>query len=260
MHVGARKAHELQRQRGVKGGPGLAQPVVEGIFGPPDGALAAVGQFVGHFIGLVQQVFVFYTQRDQANAFGLFTAEGFAQHQVVFGFGHAAQQRPNDGRVVPCRHAQAGVAIDDLGAFGGDGDVGQQTGHQARAHSWAMHGADDGLVAVDDVVDQVARFAPHPRADLKVLRHVLHQGQVTAARKPQTLATQHHTTHAVVFAHIAPNFRQLLMPSVACGGQFAVGTRLHLHVEHAVGGATAGDGHGGVNAVIDGLHAGLCGE
>ena len=260
MHIGARKTHELQGQRGVKGGARLAQPVVEGVFGPADGALAAVGQFVGHFIGLVQQVFVFHAQRHQANALGLFAAEGFAQHQVVFGFGHATQQRPNDGRVVACRHAQTGVAIDNLGAFGRDGDVGQQTGHQARAHRRAVHGADDGLVAVDDVVDQVARFAPHPRTHLKVLRHVLHQGQVAAARKPQAFAAQHHTAHAVVFAHIAPNFRQLLMPRMASRGQFAIGAGLHLDVEHAVGGASAGDGHGGVNAVVDGFHVGLCGQ
>jgi hypothetical protein len=31
-------------------------------------------------------------------------------------------------------------------------------------------------------------------------------------------------------------------------------------IEHAVARATAGDGHGGVNAVIDGLHAGLCSQ
>jgi hypothetical protein len=61
-HIGSSKAHEFQRQRGIKRRPGLTQPVVEGIFGPTDGGLAAKGQFVCDFIGLVQQLIVFHTQ------------------------------------------------------------------------------------------------------------------------------------------------------------------------------------------------------
>ena len=100
FHVGAAKAHKFERQRGIKRRPGLAQPVVQAVLGPADGGLAAAGQPVSHLIGLGQQFVVVDRQGHQTDALGLFAADRFAQHQVVLGLGHAAQQRPADGRVV----------------------------------------------------------------------------------------------------------------------------------------------------------------
>jgi hypothetical protein len=148
------------------------------------------------------------------------------------------KQRPDDGGMVAGGHAQAGVAVDDLGAFGGDGNVGQQAGHQPRAHGRAVHGADDGFVAVDDVVDQVARFLPHPGAHGKVAGHVLHQGQVAAARETHALAAQHGAAHRVVSAMSRQISAQLPVTVVAGGGQLSV-LRLHLDVQHRIIGATA---------------------
>ena len=118
---------------------------------------------------------------EEAERIGLVATERLAQQQVVFGLGHAAQQWPHHGRMVAGGHAQAGVAVHDLGAARGDRDIGQQPRHQPGAHGRAVHGADDGLVAIDDVVDQVARLFPHARAHGGVAGHVLHQGQVAAA-------------------------------------------------------------------------------
>src|SRR5690606_12672053 len=134
--------------------------------------------------------------------------------------------------------------------------------HQPGPHGGAVHGAHDGLVAVDHVVDQIAGFLPHPGAHLEVGGHVLHQCQIAAARKAQAAAAQHRAAHAVVAPHIAPDFAELPVPFVTGGGQLAVATGAispHLDVEHAGGavhtGAAPGDGEGLVAAVVDRCHA-----
>ncbi len=55
-HIRAGKSHEFKRQRGVKVWPGLAQPVVERVFCPADGALAARSQALGDLVGAWEQV------------------------------------------------------------------------------------------------------------------------------------------------------------------------------------------------------------
>src|SRR5882757_1969983 len=42
--LGAVEAEEFHGERGVEAGAGAAQPVVEGVFGPADGALGALGE------------------------------------------------------------------------------------------------------------------------------------------------------------------------------------------------------------------------
>jgi hypothetical protein len=64
--------------------------------------------------------------RHQPDPLGLLPRHRLAQQQVVLGLGHAAQQRPDDGRVVAGGQPQAGVAVDDPGRAGRDRDVGQQ--------------------------------------------------------------------------------------------------------------------------------------
>ena len=51
--------------------------------------------------------------RDEADALGLLAADGLAQQQVVLRLRHAAQQRPDDRRVIAGRHAEPRVPIDD---------------------------------------------------------------------------------------------------------------------------------------------------
>jgi hypothetical protein len=130
--------------------------------------------------------------------------------------------------------------------------------HQPRAHRRAVHGADDGLVAVDDVVDQVARLLPDARAHREVAGHVLHQRQVAAAGKAHAFAAQHHGAHAVVLVDVAPDFGQLPVAVVAGGGQLAV-LGLHLHVEHAAILPAAADVQALIAAVVDGglAHGGV---
>ncbi|KAG1169217.1 hypothetical protein G6F35_017340 [Rhizopus arrhizus] len=110
--------------------------------------------------------------------------------------------------VVARGHAQAGVAVDDPRVARRDRDVGQQPGHQPRAHGRAMHGGHNGLAAIDDVVDQVAGFAPDAGAHVEVVRHLLHQVQVAAAGKALAFAADHHHPGVGVGVDIAPDIGQ----------------------------------------------------
>ena len=153
------------------------------------------------------------------------------------------------------RNPQARVAIHNLGRLAGNGNVSQQAGHQARTHRRPMHGTHNRLVAIDHVVNQVARLFPDTASNVEISRHVFHQRQVATTRKAQTLTAQHCCSHAVVARNIAPNFSQFRMPFVACGWQFAIAPRptgFHLDVQHGLIGTSACDVQGLVTAVVDG--------
>jgi asparagine synthase (glutamine-hydrolysing) len=117
-------------------------------------------------------------QRHEPDALGLLAADRLAQQQVVLRLGHAAQQRPYDRRMVAGRDAEAGVAVDDAGGTAGDRDVGEQARHEAGADGRALHRRDDGLGAVDQVVDEVARLLPHAAERVEVLGHLLHEVEI----------------------------------------------------------------------------------
>ena len=102
--------------------------------------------------------------------------------------------------------AQTGMAIDDTGLLGRDGYVGQQSGNQSRTHRRAMDRADDRLIAVNDVVDQVARLLPDLRAGDEIIRNRLHHRQIATARKAQPITAQHGATHRIIRTQVAPNF------------------------------------------------------
>src|SRR5262249_56125901 len=100
------------------------------------------------------------TERDGGEAVGCVSGHFVGEQEVVLGFRHAAQQRPHDGGVIARGDTQSGVPVDDARIACCDRDVCQQSCHQSCAYRWAMHGGDDDLRAVDDVVDEVTRLAP----------------------------------------------------------------------------------------------------
>src|SRR5882757_3829769 len=155
LHLRPEEAQHLERERRVERGAHHAQPVIERVFGEADRGLRPLGQLGGDFERLRFKLLVLDTERDQADALGLLAAHRLAKQQIVFGLGHAAEQRPDDDGVVAGGDAQAGVAVDDLGFLGSDRYVGQQARHQPGADRGAADRAHDGLGAVDDVVDDV---------------------------------------------------------------------------------------------------------
>jgi len=229
VHIRPGKPHEFERQRGIEGGPGQAQPAVECVLGPADGRLRARRQPLGDLEGAVDQVLLRHRQGHQPDPLGFVARHRFAQQQVILGLGHAAQQRPDDRGMVPSGHAQPGMAVDDARILGRDRDIRQQSGDQPCAHRRAVHGTDDGLVAVDEVVDQVARLVPDAGAHLEIVGHLLDQVQVAAGRKALPLAADQRHAHRRLGRHVAPDLGQLTVQAGIGGGQLAVGRLRRPH-------------------------------
>lgn len=59
----------------------------------------------------------------------------------------------------------------------------EQGGHRAGAYRWPMDGRHDGFGTVDDVVDKVARFAPHAGSSLEVVVDLVQHLEITASRE-----------------------------------------------------------------------------
>ncbi|MNV49992.1 hypothetical protein D3C71_1419750 [compost metagenome] len=97
-----------------------------------------------------------------------------------------------------------------------------------------MHGGHNGLVAIDDVVDQVARFPPHAGTHVEVVGHLLHQFQVAAARKALAFAPDHHHAGVGIGIDVAPDVGQLSVHAVVRRGQLAGLPALgpHDHLQH----------------------------
>jgi hypothetical protein len=95
-------------------------------------------------------------------------------------------------------------------AFRGDRNVGQDARDQAGADGGSAHGADDRLGAVDDVVDDVARFLPRPQQRVVILHVVLNQVEVAAGGEHLAAsALDDHAVDRVVAVDIAPDVDQL---------------------------------------------------
>src|SRR2546426_6932970 len=65
LHVGAREPEKLQGQRGVKNRAGGAQPIVERIFGPADGAGRAFGESHRDLDRFGVELRILHRQRDE---------------------------------------------------------------------------------------------------------------------------------------------------------------------------------------------------
>lgn len=92
-----------------------------------------------------------------------------------------------------------------------------------------MHGADNRLVAVDDVVDKVARLVPDARAHVKVISHLLDEVQIAASREALALTADERDAHGGLGGHIAPDFRQFAVQAGIGRGQLAVGRLRRAH-------------------------------
>jgi len=89
--LGTRKTQKLQRGRGVEDRAVDAQPVVERVFGPADGALRAVGQIFGGLERDLLQIGILDAQRNQPDPLRLRAGQRLAGEQVIFRLGKPAQ-------------------------------------------------------------------------------------------------------------------------------------------------------------------------
>ena len=186
------------------------------MLGPAQRALRPLGQAHRGLQRALLQHLIGHGHGDEANALGLQPIERLAGHQVVFRLRHAAEQRPDDGRMVARRHTQLGVAIDQLGGMAGNGDIGHQRQHQPRPHRRAIDGGDDGLGAADHVVNHLPRLLPDADAGLEILHHPVDQIEVAAGGKTPPGAGDDDATHAVIGIDLAPHLGQR---PVHVGGQ-----------------------------------------
>ena len=116
--------------------------------------------------------------------------------------------------MIASRDAQAGVAIDDARGFRSDGNVREQSCHQTRTDCGAVHRRHNRLAAIDDVVNQVFRFAPDAGADVEIARHFFDQFQIAAAGKALTFAAQNRNFYFRIDIEGSPNFRELVMHAI----------------------------------------------
>jgi hypothetical protein len=123
--------------------------------------------------------------------------------------------------MVPRGDAEARVAVDDARVLCGDRDVGEQPGHEPRAHRRAVHRRHHHLGTIDDVVDEVPRLAPDARARLEILRDPLHHRQVAAGGKSLARAAQDGDARLGIAVDVEPDLRQLLVQLRGGGGELA---------------------------------------
>src|SRR5262249_42535559 len=76
----------------------------------------------------------------------------------------------------------------------------------------SLDGGDDRLGAVDDVVDEVARLLPDPRARRPVPRHGFDHAEVAAGGEDAAVAAQQRHRGLRVAVDVAPDLGQLAMP------------------------------------------------
>ena len=130
---------------------------------------------------------------------------GFAQQQVIFRLRQPAEQRPDDRGMIARRDTEPGMAVDDARAFRRDRDVRQQPGDQAGADRRPLHRRDHRLGAIDDVVDEIARFLPHARQHGKILAHLLDQIEIAAAGERLAGAGDDRTLTLRIGVDVAPD-------------------------------------------------------
>ena len=125
------------------------------------------------------------------------------------------------------------MAVDDAGLAAGNRNVRQQARHQSCTHSRSVHGRDDGLAAIDEVVDQVLGLMPDPRARIKIIGNGLDQRQIATAGESLAQAAQDGNTGLRVGIDISPHLRQFAMAIMVGRGQTPL--LAHQHFQHALG-------------------------
>src|SRR6516164_8115265 len=114
------------------------------------------------------------------------------------------------------------MPVDDAAVLGGDGYVGQQTADQAGADRDPAHRADHRLAAVDNVVDDVARLLPLPRARFESLDILPDDRKIAAGREDRAGAGDDRGIDARIAIDIAPDLGELAMQSLVRGVHAAV--------------------------------------
>src|SRR5690606_26685518 len=105
-------------------------------------------------------------------------------------------------------------AVDDAGIPGGDGDVRQQAGHQARADSRAFHGGNHGLGAVHEVVDEIAGLLPHAGERVEVFGHFLDEVEIATGRECTVRTANDHGADVRIRIDVTPHVHQLAVHDV----------------------------------------------
>src|SRR4029077_21054936 len=102
------------------------EPVVQRVFRPADSARRSGRESPRDLERFRVELGILDTERDEADALGVFPAQGFAEQQMVFGLGKPAEQRPDDRRMVTRRDAEPRMPVDDAGRSRRDRYIGEE--------------------------------------------------------------------------------------------------------------------------------------
>ena len=197
----------------MRGGP---QPLVERLLGPANGLLGTRRQFVGHFHCLGHEFIRRDDHADQADALGFFGIQHIAGQQIVFGLGHADQQRPDDRGVVSGSDTQPGMAVGKTRLLRGNADIGQQRDRQPGPDRHAVNRRDNGLIAVDHIMHDVPRFLHGLGDHIKIAHGFLDHIKIAPGREGPTGSRNHRHAHGGVVGDIEPDLAQLVVQTEVC--------------------------------------------
>src|SRR5271165_4920461 len=120
--------------------------------------------------------------------------------------------------------AQPRMPVDDATIFSRNRYVGEQTTNQPGTDGDAAHRADDGFIAVDHIVDDVARLFPLPGPRGEIVDILLDDREIAAGREYRAGAGPDRGIDALIPVDIAPDVAEL-------GMQCRIG-RVHSAVLH----------------------------
>ena len=186
-------------------------PVIERALGQTGRLLRTARDFPRDFKGLVHQLVRRHAQAHQPDTLGFLAVDEIGRNEIVLRLRQSAQQRPQDDRVIAGGDAEAQMAVGDAHRFGGDRDVGHERHRQARADRDAIDRRNDDLLAIDDVVNDVARLAHRLRDVGVVALHRLDHVEVAAGRKRATLAGDDDDVGLGIVVDVLPHPAQLPM-------------------------------------------------
>ena len=154
-----------------------------------------------------------------------------AGQQVVLRLRHAAQERPDHRRVIAGRHAKTRMAVNDLCGARRDRDIGHHRDDEARTDRRSVNRRNDGLVAVDHVVNQIARFAVHAHAHRVVFDLCVDQIEASTRRERAAFAAHQHDARFRISVDHRPDIWKFSMNAFVDSVEVRT---VEYHFEHAV--------------------------
>jgi len=112
---------------------------------------------------------------------------------------------------------ELGMAVDQLGGIGGNGDVSKDRHHQPGTHRDAVDRRHHRLAAIDHVVDHVARFLPNAHAGVEIRHHLADELEVAAGRERLAGAGEQDRIHTRIGVDHPPDFGEVAV-HLAVGG------------------------------------------